>query len=154
MSILQRLPDSHLDIAILHPPCTKIANSGNRWYGQGQPRYHERLEALQWTEELWNLAKKKAKRVCMENPVGSLKLDVKPQYIQPYMFGHMEQKKTGLWLWNLPPLKETDNVYEEMMKLPRKERERVWYMSPGKDRGKERSRFFPGIAAAMVSQWA
>lgn len=40
-----------------------------------------------------------------------------------------------------------------MMKLPRKERERIHFMSPGKSRGLERSRFFPGIATAMAEQW-
>ena len=31
--------------------------------------------------------------------------------------------------------------------------QRVFRMPPGPDRWKERSRFFPGIAAAMADQW-
>ena len=47
------------------------------------------------------------------------------QIIQPWMHGHMESKATCLWLRNLKPLEETDNVKEDMMKLPKKERNRI-----------------------------
>jgi hypothetical protein len=40
-----------------------------------------------------------------------------------------------------------------MMKLPKKKRERLHYLSPGPNRGKVRSRTFPGIAKAMAEQW-
>ena len=40
------------------------------------------------------------------------------------------------------------------MKLTKKERERIYYMSPGPERAKERSKTFPGIARAMAEQWA
>ena len=92
----------------------------------------------------------------MENPVGILgsMAGLKPnQYIQPYQFGHMEQKKTGLWLYNLPELVETDNVREAMMELPIKERQRIHYLPPSTDRWKIRSKTFNGIAAAMAQQW-
>jgi hypothetical protein len=75
------------------------------------------------------------------------------QRIQPYEFGHPESKATCLWLKNLQPLKPTKNVFSEMEKLPRKERERVHFASPGPNRGQERSRTFPGIAQAMAEQW-
>lgn len=92
----------------------------------------------------------------MENPVGVLpRLGmIKPaQYVQPYQFGHMEQKKTGLWLHNLPELRPTNDVYEEMMKLPKNERERLHYLPPSPDRWKIRSTTFQGIADAMAAQW-
>lgn len=69
------------------------------------------------------------------------------------MFGHMEQKKTGLWLHNLDPLTETDNVYEAMMQLPKRERERLHYLPPTKDRWKLRSKTYKGIGEAMANQW-
>jgi hypothetical protein len=75
------------------------------------------------------------------------------QAIQPYQFGHLEQKETWLWLHGLPLLTETNNVFDEMMKLPRKERERIHFMSPSESRGHERSRTFTGIADAMAEQW-
>jgi hypothetical protein len=77
----------------------------------------------------------------------------KPQYIQPYQFGHLEQKKTGLFLHNLAPLRETDNVYEAMMLLPKRERERLHYLPPSPDRWKIRSETYQGIANAMAQQW-
>lgn len=56
-----------------------------------------------------------------------------------------------LWLKNLPLLKETNNVYDYMMTLPIKERQRIHWLGGGK--GKERSKFFTGIAEAMANQW-
>lgn len=67
------------------------------------------------------------------------------QYIQPWMFGHGETKKTGLWLKNLPKLIPT-NIVEGR-------EQRVWKESPAKDRWKNRSRTYKGIADAMAEQW-
>lgn len=81
----------------------------------------------------------------MENPVGVLPMKA-TQYIQPWQYGHGETKKTGLWLHNLPLLKPTDIVAGR--------EQRIWKMPPSPDRGKERSRTFSGIAAAMAQQWS
>lgn len=148
--------DGIWDIIILHPDCTKLAVSGNSTYGTGMGRNHERFEAIEWTVDLFNLAIKNALvGVCMENPVGVLPKDrlPKPQYIHPHKFGHMEQKKTGLWLHNLPMLKGTSDVTEAMMLLPRNERERNHYMAPRKNRKRDRSETYQGIADAMAEQW-
>lgn len=145
-------------LIIVHIPCTAMAVCGNSTYGTGMEKNHERLEAQEWSVEVWELAKKHADAVAMENPASTLFPILKArgadvQYVQPYEFGHMEQKKTGFALHNLPRLKPTNNVYEEMMKLPRKERERIHFMSPGPDRQKERARFYSGFAEAMATQW-
>jgi len=58
-----------------------------------------------------------------------------------------------LWLKGLPNLKHTDDVYDEMMLLPKKERQRLHYLSPSADREKLRSTTYQGIAEAMVEQW-
>ena len=148
------------DIIIIHIPCTAMGVCGNGTYGTGKPKHHERIEALEWSLSVWDAAVKQSDKVAMENPASvlfpalrSLK-EADIQYIQPWMFGHKEQKKTGLALHGLPQLQPTNNVYDEMMLLPKKERERIFYMSPGKDRGKERARFYTGIAEAMAEQWA
>ena len=144
------------DLIIMHPPCTALTVAGNRWYGKGQPKYQERLDSAKWTENLWRSSTGVCDKVCFENPVGVLpRLTVMPSpgYVQPYQFGHKEQKKTGLFLHGLPPLKETNNVYEEMMLLPKNERERIFYLPPSPDRWKIRSTTFKGIAEAMASQW-
>lgn len=94
-------------------------------------------------------------KIAIENPPGKIGTAIRKadQYIQPYEFGHMETKKTGLWLKNLPKLKPTNNVHAEMMQLTLAERSRVHWMPPGPDRWKERSRTYEGIAQAMAEQW-
>lgn len=144
------------DLIIAHPPCTALAVSGNAWYGEGQPKYSQRLESVEWTKKLWGACVDASPKVCFENPVGVLpRLGgfKKPQYVQPYLFGHTEQKKTGLFLHGLEPLIETNNVYEEMMKLPKRERERLHYLPPSPDRWKIRSTTYQGLADAMAEQW-
>ena len=136
------------DLIVMHPPCTKIALSGNRWYGDGMLRHQERLDAIEWTQELWDLACSFCDGVAMENPVGTLNKYGEfptPQYVQPWQFGHGETKKTGLWLYGLPPLQPT-NIVEGR-------EQRIWKMSPSPERSKLRSKTFPGIAKAMAEQY-
>jgi len=144
------------DLIILHPPCTALTVAGNSTYGKGMTKNDERLKAIEWTHYLWNVAKARANQVALENPVGVLNsIDgmPKPHYVHPWEHGHLEQKKTGLWLHGLPPLKPTNNVYDEMMLLPKNERQRLHYLPPSADRWKIRSTTFQGIADAMADQW-
>ena len=151
--------DSDWDLMIAHPPCTHLSVSGARWFPphtkEGEPGYkppHLREEALQFVQDLMDLP---IPRICIENPLSVISSRIRKadQTVQPYEFGHMEQKRTCFWLKNLPPLKKDPrlNVKEEMMELPVQERCRVWYAGSGK--GKERSIFFRGIAQAMADQW-
>lgn len=39
------------------------------------------------------------------------------------------------------------------MELPKRERERLHYLSPSVDRWKLRSTTYPGLAVAMAEQW-
>lgn len=136
------------DLIIMHPPCTAIAVSGNRWYGYKMEKHTERIKAVAWTLQLWNAAKYVCDKVCLENPVGVLNkytLMPKPNYIHPWQFGHGETKKTGLWLYGLPELEHTNIVEGREGK--------VWKMSPSPERSKLRSKTYPGIAAAMAAQW-
>jgi hypothetical protein len=143
------------DLIVMHPPCTAIALCGNSTYGRGMPKHGDRLSALDWTESLWRLACRHSPRVALENPKNVLgaRIGPKTQTVHPWQFGHMEQKETWLWLNGLPPLLPTQNVYEDMMKLPRKQRERIHFMSPSSRRGHERSITFSGIARAMAETW-
>ena len=68
------------------------------------------------------------------------------QVIQPWQFGHGETKATCLWLEGLPPLRPTNVVDGREARVHR--------MPPGPDRAMERSRTYPGIAAAMAEQWS
>jgi hypothetical protein len=139
------------DLIILHPDCRRMAVSGNRWWAGTK----EREQAIDWTEHLWNEARKYGDRVCMENPVSVLWGRIgKPQYIHPWEYGHKETKKTGLKLHNLDELVPTDIVGPPPTDPEeRKSWERVWRMAPSETRGKDRSRFLTGWADAMAEQW-
>lgn len=154
--IYQALDYMKWDLIILHPMCTALTVAGNKWYGAGKSKHQERLDAIKYTQDLWHYALSICNKVVLENPVSVLttKTDLpKPQYIQPYMFGHKEQKKTALFIHGLPALKETNNVYDEMMLLPKNERERVFYLPPSEYRAEIRSRTFQGVAEAIANQW-
>lgn len=131
-------------LAILHPDCTKIAVSGNRWWAGTK----ERIEAMNWTVALFNLACEYFESVALENPIGSMSSYWrKPdQIIQPWMFGHPETKATCLWTRNLPRLEPTDIVDGR--------EQRVWKMGPGPNRKRDRSITFTGVAGAMAQQWS
>lgn len=139
------------DLMIAHPPCTDLAVSGAAWFAK------KRLSGAQQASASFfkMLAKADIPRIAIENPVCVMSsLWRKPdQVIQPWMFGHMEQKATCLWLKNLPPLEPTNDVKEAMMQLPKNQRERLHYLPPSEDRWKLRSETFMGIAEAMAQQW-
>ena len=153
---LEGVADLALDLIIAHPPCTALTVAGNRTYGRGKDRHGDRLSQAAWTQGLWDLCCRKARRVAFENPVGvlsSMTAIPKPRFVHPWQFGHPEQKKTGLHLHNLPGLRPTRVVYDEMMRLPKNQRERLHYLPPSPDRWKIRSTTFQGIADAMAEQW-
>jgi hypothetical protein len=87
--------------------------------------------------------------LCIENPVGvinTLLPDMpKPQYVQPWQFGHGETKKTGLWKRGLPDLVPTNIVDGR--------KDRIHKLPPSVDRWKIRSETYQGIADAMAAQW-
>jgi len=149
------------DLIILHPDCTAMAVSGNRWYGKGMPLNGKRIEAVRWTRELWIKAVQVCNFVALENPVSVIFTELKKlmgdiQYIQPYHFGHKEYKKTGLALHNLPELKYFEGWEQVKMftdLAPKHESERIWRMAPSEKRKRDRSETYQGIADAMADQW-
>jgi hypothetical protein len=143
------------DLMIAHPPCTYLTNSGVCHLHKDASRWLSLGEAADCFEMLLNAD---IPHVAVENPImhkyaKRLVGKKQTQIIQPWMFGHTEQKATCLWLKNLPELMPTKNVKEEMMKLPDNERQRLHYLPPSEDRWKIRSKTFDGIADAMASQW-
>ena len=106
--------------------------------------------SLQFVQDLLNAD---IPHICLENPVSIISSHIRKsdQLINPYQFGHPEQKRTCLWLKNLPKLIETNNVKEYMMTLPKKVRCRIHWL--GSNKGKERSLFYQGIAQAMAVQY-
>jgi hypothetical protein len=142
-------------LAVMHPPCTRLCNSGVRWLSEPPPgrtlgeMWAELDAAADLFSACWNAP---IDRVAIENPVMHrhakvrIRGYVKPaQTVQPWQFGHGETKRTCFWLRNLPPLRPTNVVDGRDARVHR--------MPPSPDRWRERSRFFAGIAAAMADQW-
>ena len=129
------------DLMVAHPFCTYLAVSGARWF---YSRKKEQEAALDFVRYLMNVD---VKHIAIENPISVISTKIKKpdQIIQPWMFGHGETKATCLWLKNLPLLKSTNIVDGRVS--------RIHHMAPSKDRTKERSRTYKGIAEAMATQW-
>lgn len=152
------------DMMIGHPPCTFMANSANKHLylgmkkenGRNEDRWKSMEEGAAFFRMLWNAD---IPHIALENPVmvGHARELVRVRFsqsIQPWQFGHMEVKRTCLWLKNLPPLVASNNVYDEMMRLDYRDRAKVHHEAPGEDRWKNRSRTYAGIAQAMADQWS
>ena len=142
------------DMVIAHPPCTYLSNSGVRHLHTDTSRWDKMRDGANFFKVFMDLP---VKKVAIENPIiHKYAVEIigrrQDQVIQPWMFGHPEQKATCLWLKGLPKLVQENNVKEEMMRLSFKERNRVWFLG-GKDRAKLRSKTFEGIAKAMSNQW-
>jgi hypothetical protein len=144
------------DLMVAHPPCTYMTNSGVSWLHKQPKRWAQLEDAAKFFRVLWDAP---IHCIAIENPImhkyakqqiGDLK---QTQVVQPWMFGHMEQKATCLWLKNLPSLMQTKNVKAEMKLLPDNQRQRLHYLPPSANRWKLRSVTYAGIAAAMAEQW-
>jgi len=145
------------DLMIGHPPCTYLSYAATSvWNKPG--RLELRLDALNFFAKLW-LAP--IEKICLENPAGcaSPAIAKYSQMIQPYYFGDAESKRTWLWLKNLPELLPTQIVSPKIYayyKTGKKKGKPIYgndYLKPSDDRGKIRSKTFPGIAEAMAEQW-
>ena len=149
------------DMIIAHPPCTYLTNAGARhlWKGHqlNQERYEKGLEAKAFFMTFLNAD---CPKIAVENPIPSKVFEL-PQYtqtVQPHEYGHPFTKKTCFWLKGLPPLVPTDIVEPTATWCPsgsyshkHGDKHRGMFT---KDRARNRSKTFPGIAKAMAEQWA
>lgn len=152
-------------MAVMHPPCTRLCNSGVRWLSKAPPgrtledMWRELDEGAELFSDCWNVTH--IPHVAIENPVMHKHAKARirnfapfAQSVQPWQFGvdpngpDNERKRTCLWLRNLPNLVPTGTLDGSSA------RDSVHKASPGADRWKERSRFFPGLASAMAAQWS
>lgn len=145
------LLEQEWDMIIAFPPCTHLAVSGARWFAEKKKDGRQK-EAIEFFMRFTIV---KCDKVAIENPIGIMSsVWRKPdQIIQPWMFGHPESKATCLWLKNLPKLQPTQNVKEIFNSLPTKEKYRIHYLPPNKNRAELRSKTYFGIARAMAFQW-
>lgn len=159
----------HLDggwdlLAVMHPPCTRLCNSGVRWLSS--PPRDKTLEQM-WAElddgakffaDCWQAP---IPRVAVENPImhrhakARMPADLpKPQIVQPWWFGEPYFKATGFYLRGLPELVSTNKLTPPKAGTSE---HRAWSAvhraPPGPDRWRFRSRTFGGIADACADQW-
>jgi len=144
------------DLMIAHPPCTYLCNSGVQHLHKTTGRWPLLFEGASFFKKLLDAD---IPKIAVENPImhkyGKQLIGVsQTQIIQPWMFGHPEQKATCLWLKGLPNLIPTDDVQAEMLLLPKCEREKMFYLPPSEDRAKLRSTTYQGIADGMACQWS
>lgn len=160
-------------LVVTHPPCTRLCRSGRRWLsGPGKwtpPKSLPKGRTLDDMKQEFEAGvdlflacwRAPIPRVAVENPeMHDLARDRMPPdlpaplIVQPHWFGHPEYKGTGWYLRGLNPLRETEKLAEPKKGSDEwKAWNRVHRMPPGADRGKERSRFFPGMARALAAQW-
>ncbi len=156
------------DMMIAFPPCTYISNAGAAWLWRGgklnQERYEKGMKARDFFMRIYN---SDCKRIAIENPTPSkvFELPEPNQVIEPYYFGDEYIKRTLLWLKGLPPLIHSCGTDLFCDKITHVKPKSHWVNStsnyrhnkglkPGlKRKPKDRSKTFPGIAAAMAEQW-
>lgn len=156
------------DMLIAHPPCTYLTNAGTRSFSlKSTPaekvcaRWNERAKSAVFFMQfiLADIPK-----IAVENPVGYMSTAYRrpDQVIHPHMFAtgldDTEQyvtKATCLWLKGLPLLEGGDLPRPNSAELYGRYssgKAKTWVDSRVRS-AKERSKTFPGIAAAMAEQW-
>jgi len=154
------LLEQEWDMIIAFPPCTYLCNaSAVRMRVNGeivQSRYEKAMKAKEFFMLFYN---SKCEKVAIENPT-PMKLVGLPNYsqsIQPYQFGHPYSKRTCLWLKGLPKLIPTQIIEDHTPYVNGgfKDANGNYKRFKGRNErnAKNRSKTFPGIAAAMASQW-
>jgi hypothetical protein len=136
------------DLVIAHPPCTRLCNSGVRWLAERDLWGEMEAGALLFKACL----AANADCVAVENPVmHKYAVDIigrrQDFTVQPWQFGDNFKKRTCFWTRGLLPLRPTSNLDGSSAIAE------VHLASPGPSRWKIRSKTYPGIAAAMASQW-
>lgn len=136
------------DLMVAHPPCTYMANSGVQWLHKRPERWSLLDEGAAFLRMFLDAP---IPHIAVENPLPhryaleriGQRYD---QRIQPWWFGEDQWKGICLWLKGLPPLLPTGPFVLDA-------KPQVWLMGPSSRRAKDRSVFFPKVAAAMADQW-
>lgn len=170
------------DLMIAHPPCTRLTNSGVRWlieapkklapwqYPADEVAAFAKMDAGQRLAFMWGKLREGAEfyrrlrdapipHKAIENPImhchaRALVMPGPRQVVQPWWFGDEAFKATGFELIGLPELAATNRLTPPEKGTDAHKRWSACHMaSPGPNRWRERSRTYPGIAAAMAQQW-
>lgn len=171
-------------LAVMHPPCTRLCNSGVRWLAEpptNAPGEATAAEQAAWASLsrndrlriMWRLLDEGADlfsacwnapipRIAVENPVMHKHAKARiggyqapAQTVQPWWFGEPAFKATSFYLRGLDPLAATNRLTPPKAGTDEHKRwSAVHRATPGPDRWRIRSRTFQGIADAMADQWA
>lgn len=147
-------------LAVMHPPCTRLCNSGVRWlhepptklaaehYTAAQIAAYKLMDREERLAFMWDELRKGAElfsvcwnapipRVAVENPVmhqyaKALIENYQPatQTVQPWWFGEPAFKATGLYLRNLPPLVPTNKLTPPKAGTPEHKRWSAVHLTP------------------------
>jgi len=162
--IREVLDDGWDFLAVMHPPCTRLCNSGVRWLHNPpkgktlEQMWQELDEGAELFSDCWNAD---IPCVAVENPVmhSHAKERIRnfqpaAQTVQPWWFGDPAFKGTGPYLRGLPKLTPTNRLTPPAKGT---DEHRAWSAihrcPPGADRWKIRSKTFQGIADAFAAQW-
>lgn len=170
-------------LAVMHPPCTRLCNSGVRWltkpptqlsatYPAADREAFARMDeaerlAFMWRSlddgaalfsDCWNAP---IERIAIENPVMHRHAKERirnyqppAQTVQPWWFGDEAFKGTSFYLKGLTPLTATNRLVPPKAGTDEHKRwSRVHRAPPSADRWQMRSETYPGIADAMAVQW-
>lgn len=162
---IEGLPE--IDLAIFHRTCTNMANSGSKhlYIDGSKANGLNEQRVMDMMRDAWafwdHMQRCPIPFVAWENPVmiGYAQLMVgKPnQTVQPWWFGtdpdgpDNVKKATSWWLRGLPKLERTGTLDGSTARAD------VHRMGPTKDpeyRRMARSKFAPGMAAAVAEQWS
>lgn len=160
----------HLDdgwdlLAVMHPPCTRLCNSGVKHLYLGGRAQNGRNEVM-WRDleeaAAFYTALRDATQIprrAIENPVMhrhaiQLTRRAPVKFVQPWWFGDPFFKATGFELIGLPQLVATNRLTPPKPgTAAHKQWSAIHRAPPGPDRAAKRSETFPGIAAALAQQW-
>jgi hypothetical protein len=142
--VLNHLDDGW-DLMIAHPPCTYLSRAGCHLLKE-PGRLYWMAEAASFFNAL---RFSKIPRIAIENPIPHRRardlIGKYDQIVYPYQFGDPYHKPICLWLKSLPKLKPSTIV------VPTKT---VIGGTPGEERQRMRSTFYPGLAHTMIQMWA
>lgn len=152
------------------PPCTHLAVSGARHFEKKRSDGRQR----EGIEFFCKFLEADCERVVIENPIGIISGDYVPNYfpeiaeryklprkpsqiIQPYEYGHNAKKSTCLWIKGLPNLEPTEIVEPDLVTYECKNGKKATfsanYVRGLKNRARDRSKTYEGVAKAMATQW-
>lgn len=145
--------DRGWDMMIAFPPCKYLALSGLHWNTKRPWRAALTEQALDFVRALMAAP---IPHIAIENSVGKISTAIMQpaQVVHPWHFGDLANKRTCLWLFNLPRLVPTSDIRGGRgVRMPNQTASGQNRIGESKAREKLRSRTYPGIARAMADQW-